>query len=402
VLSALLAALPWAAPLAGIPRLADTSPNLTEVEPEDGVPLSVIVPARNEAAQIETVVRSVLGSAYRPLELIVVDDRSTDETASLVAAIAREDPRLRLVRGDALPAGWYGKPWACRQGARAATGDILVFTDADTMHDPTLLGRSVAMLRREGADLLTLAPQQLVVSFWERLVMPQVWLLLGTRYHPKRVNARTDPRDVIANGQFLMFPRSAYEALGTHDVVKGEVAEDLAMAQHVVREGRTLRFVFANTLMQTRMYRNLGELVEGWSKNMYLGSRRTFPDRPLLRAVAPFFIMAALLFWLLPSLGLVAALSGVAPSLLGWAAIATGFAVLFWSLISFGMGAPAWYGLLHPLGAATTLYILLRSMLRGSRKVEWRGRVYDEVTASVREPGTGPGSPSGSGEPLRT
>ena len=402
MLSSLIAALPWAAPFAGIPRLANTSPNLTEVTPQDGVPISVIVPARNEAVQIETVVRSVLSSAYRPLELIVVDDRSSDETASLVAAIAREDPRLRLVRGEALPAGWYGKPWACRQGARAATGEILVFTDADTVHDPALLGHAVAMLHRERADLLTLAPQQLVLSFWERLVMPQVWLLLGTRYHPGRVNERTNPRDVIANGQFLMFPRASYEALGTHDVVKGEVAEDLALAQHVVRQGARLRFVFANTLMQTRMYRSLGELVEGWSKNLYLGARHTFPGRPLLQALAPFSIMAALLFWLLPSLGLLAAVTGAAPSLLGWACLATGLSVCFWSLISYGMGAPVWYGVLHPLGALTTLYILVRSMLRGARKVEWRGRIYDEVTASVRETGAGPGSHAGSGEPLRT
>jgi hypothetical protein len=135
--------------------------------------------------------------------------------------------------------------------------------------------------------------------------------------------------------------------------------------------------------------------VEGWSKNLYLGSRLTYPGRPLLQAIAPFLIMAALLFWLAPPLGLVAALAGMAPSVLGWASLATSFGLCFWALISFGMGAPMWYGLLYPLGAGMTLYILLRSMLRGARKVEWRGRVYDEVTARVEEPGA-------SGQPLRT
>jgi cellulose synthase/poly-beta-1,6-N-acetylglucosamine synthase-like glycosyltransferase len=100
-----------------MPRLASTSPNLTDVAPEDGVPVSVIIPARNESAQIETVVRSVLASTYQPLEVLVVDDRSTDDTAARVKAMARDDARLRLVRGEPLPAGWYGKPWACRQGA---------------------------------------------------------------------------------------------------------------------------------------------------------------------------------------------------------------------------------------------------------------------------------------------
>ena len=402
MLTALLAALPWTAPYFGMPRLASTSPNLTDVAPEDGVPVSVIIPARNESGQIETVVRSVLASTYRPLEVLVVDDRSTDDTAARVEALARNDGRLRLVRGEPLPGGWYGKPWACRQGARAASGEVLVFTDADTVHDPALLGHAVAMLRREHADLLTLSPKQLVVSFWERLIMPQIWVILGLRYHPARVNHRTDPRDVIANGQFLMFPRASYEAIGTHDVVKGEVVEDLAMAQHVVRQGRRLRFVFAQTLMETRMYQNLGQLVEGWSKNLYLGSRLTYPGRPLMQALAPFMIMAALLFWLLPPLGLLAAVAGVAPALLGWSALATALACGFWALISFGMGAPMWYGLLYPLGAGAALYILLRSMLRGARKVEWRGRVYDEVTATVQEAGSAPAPPAASGKALRT
>ena len=100
MLTALLAALPWTAPYFGMPRLASSSPNLTDVAPEDGVPLSVIIPARNESGQIETVVRSVLASAYRPLEVLVVDDRSTDDTAAKVEAMAREDGRLRLVRGE--------------------------------------------------------------------------------------------------------------------------------------------------------------------------------------------------------------------------------------------------------------------------------------------------------------
>jgi chlorobactene glucosyltransferase len=402
MLTALFAALPWAAPYLGMPRLASTSPNLTDVAPEDGVPVSVIIPARNESGQIETVLRSVLASTYRPLEVLVVDDRSTDDTAAKVEAMARDDGRLRLVRGEPLPSGWYGKPWACRQGARAATGELLVFTDADTTHDPALLGHAVAMLHRERADLLTLSPKQLVVSFWERLIMPQIWVILGLRYHPARVNGRTDPWDVIANGQFLLFPRASYEAMGTHDVVKGEVVEDLALAQHVVRQGRRLRFVFAQTLMETRMYQNLGQLVEGWSKNLYLGSRLTYPGRPLLQALAPFMIMASLLFWLLPPLGVLAAVTGGAPALRGWAGLATAFASGFWALMSFGMGAPMWYGLLYPLGAGAALCILLRSMLRGARKVEWRGRVYDERTSSVQEPGAMPGSLDASGESLRT
>ena len=163
----------------------------------------------------------------------MVDDRSTDETAA-----DRRAARGRRRRGSGwcaasrCPDGWYGKPWACAAGRCARPrGELLLFTDADTRHEPELLARAVAALRRERADLLTVAPHQRCVTFWERVVMPQIWLLLGLRYHPARVNRARRERDVIANGQFILMTREAYEAVGTHAAVRHEVAEDLALAQ---------------------------------------------------------------------------------------------------------------------------------------------------------------------------
>jgi chlorobactene glucosyltransferase len=373
----LLPALPWLAPFAGLARLAHHRPNLSDVPPASGVPVTVIIPARNESETIETVVRSVLASDYRPLELVVVDDRSTDDTAARVERLAAGDSRLRLVRGAPLPDGWYGKPWACAQGARAATGDLLLFTDADTRHEPELLGRAVAALGARSADLVTVAPFQRCETFWERVVMPQIWLLLGLRYHPRRVNRARRERDVIANGQFILTPRTAYEAVGTHAEVRHEVAEDLALAQAYFRSGRRLHFAFAERLMETRMYHSLPHLVEGWSKNVYLGGRRSFPEEPALRALVPVMLVAALGFWLLPPALLLAAAAGVETAGLAPAALAaTTLSLLFWSLISYGMKIPPFYGLLYPLGAVVALYIVLRSTWRGGRRVEWRGRVY--------------------------
>ena len=331
--------------------------------------------------------RSVLASTYHPLEVIVVDDRSTDDTARKVAALAATDPRLRLVPGRELPRGWYGKPWACQQGADAATGEVLLFTDADTTHHPDLLAHAVSMLRESRADLLTVAPRQLVVSFWERVVMPQIWVMLGMRYHPSSVNAATRPRDVIANGQFMMFPRASYEAVGEHAAVQGEVVEDLAMAQQVVRLGKKLHFAFAYELMETRMYQNLGQLIEGWSKNLFIGSRLSFGHHPLLRFLAPLLLaLDARLLAGRRRCCCCVALRATRPRSCRPAAIATALSVLFWALISFGMQAPMWYGLLYPLGAGMFLVILARSAWRGTRRVEWRGRVYDEVTGLATEP----------------
>ena len=370
----LLPALPWLVPFASLFRLADNRPNLSDVPPVTGPLLSVVVPARNESATIETVVTSVLASTYEPLEVLVVDDRSTDDTAAIVERLAATEARLRLVRGEPLPDGWYGKPWACRQGYRHARGDLLLFTDADTRHEPELLSRAVGALLAERADLVTVAPRQRCETFWERLVMPQIWLLLGVRYHPSRVNRARRERDVIANGQFILVPRASYEAVGTHEVVRHEVAEDLALAQVFYRAGRRIHFAFAERLMETRMYRGLPHLIEGWSKNIYLGGRRSFPEEPVLRALVPAMLLAAFLFWLLPPAAL--AVTGGTTRLGTAAAVATALSALFWMLISYGMKIPAWYGLLYPLGALMGLYIGARSTWRGERRVEWRGRVY--------------------------
>ena len=376
----LLPALPWLVPFAVIPRLAKLRPNLSDSPAASDGLVSVIIPARNERAVIETVVTSVLASAYRPLEVLVVDDRSTDDTAARVGELARRDPRLRLIAGEELPPGWYGKPWACLQGYRAARGDLLLFTDADTRHAPELLGRAVGALRETGADLLTIAPRQRCETFWERIVMPQIWLLLGVRYHPARVNRSRRPRDVIANGQFILMPRASYEAVGTHEAVRGDVAEDLALAQAVVGRGGRLHFAFAERLMATRMYHGLGALVEGWSKNVYLGGRRSFPEEPVLRALVPVMLALAFCFWLAPPAALVfGVLAGAPPPS---AIVATGLGALFWCLICFGMQIPAIYGLGYPLGAAVALYIAARSTLRGRRRVEWRGRTYADPDLS--------------------
>jgi chlorobactene glucosyltransferase len=340
--------------------------------------VSVIVPARNESATIGTVVGSILATTYRPFELLVVDDRSSDETAAIVERLTA-DTRLRLILGEELPEDWYGKPWACFQGYRQARGEILLFTDADTRHHPELLGRAVGALLEERAGLLTVLPAQRCVTLWERIVMPQIWFLLALRYVPTSVNRARRARDVIANGQFILTTREAYEAAGTHKAVRQEVAEDLALAQTYLQRGLKLHLVFAERLMETRMYHGLAHLVEGWSKNMYLGGRRSFPDEPLRRALVPLMLVLAMFFWLAPPATLVA--MAINPALAPLALptlLATGLSALFWILICYGMGIPALYGLGYPIGALVTLYIALRSTWRGSRKVVWRGRVYGE------------------------
>ncbi len=181
----LLPALPWLAPFASLFRLADNRPNLSDVPHAPGTPVvgRSSPPATNRRV-IETVVRSVLASTYLPLELLVVDDRSTDDTASIVQRLAHEDPRVRLVRGEPCPRVGTASPGrvfraTARHGATSSSSPTR--TPATS---PSCWPEPSARSRQERADLVTVAPRQSCVTFWERLVMPQIWLLLALRYHP--------------------------------------------------------------------------------------------------------------------------------------------------------------------------------------------------------------------------
>ena len=225
----ILATLPWLLGLLAIVWRARGGPSLADASvllPAHPPLISLILPARNEARCIERCVHSILASDYPALELIVVDDRSDDDTAARVLSIAATDPRLTLVRGEPLPAGWFGKQWACAQGARLARGDYLCFTDADTVHAPDLLPRVVNVTRRRQLDFVTVAGRQELDTFWERVVQPLVFTMLLARYGGAgRVNRSRRVEDKIANGQFLFMPRPAYDEAGGHAAVRTKVAE---------------------------------------------------------------------------------------------------------------------------------------------------------------------------------
>lgn len=340
--------------------------------------VSIIIPARNEADRIERCVRSVLGTRYPNVEVLVVDDRSTDATATIVTAI--RDPRLTLVEGADLPDDtWFGKPWACWQGAQRARGEILLFTDADTWHGPDLLGRAVAMLRTRQADLVTLLQRQEMGSFWERVTQPHLFALIGapvvlTRGSVEAINERQGPRDAIANGQFIMVTRTSYDAIGGHAAVKGDVVEDIMLARRYAEAGRRRWFANAMDDMSTRMYRSLPELVEGWSKNLFMGTQIVWGPRGGYVLMA--LIFAIVLAGFLPAPALVAGLAGAPPAVLAFGAFGFAMNALATALFLRTNREPEWPGLFFWCGQLALLYILVRSTLRGKRRIEWKGRVY--------------------------
>lgn len=357
-------------------RSLDDEPEM--VPAADVAPLvSVIVPARDERRNIERCVRSLLAARWPRLEVIVVDDHSTDGTAALARAVAPADPRLRVVENPPLPEGWLGKPWACATGAREARGAILCFTDADTRHAPDLLPRAVHALERTGSGLVSVAGRQEMGSFWERLVQPQVFTMILARFGGTEiVNRSPHAWDKIANGQFLLFRREAYDAVGGHAAVRHAVAEDLMLAQRTFAAGQKTRLFMATAQLATRMYTSRRELVAGWAKNVYAGSGDALPPGRLARALHPLLLLLFPVLELAPVVGLaLALLIPGADALLAWGALASLFLLAYWVVAYVGMEESPLPAPLFPLGAAMLLWIVVVALRRGAR-VEWKGREY--------------------------
>jgi chlorobactene glucosyltransferase len=376
----LVAAAPWVAGLLVVLWRVRQSRSLASYDAgafPDAPRLTVIVPARNEAANIGRCVQSILGSTYPALETIVVDDHSTDATAALAREASAGDARLRIAAAPDLPAGWLGKQWACAHGASLARGDILCFTDADTVHAPDLHIRSVRALLGRQADLLSVAGTQELGTFWERLVQPQIFAILFARYGGTEVvsNARR-PEDVIANGQYLLFRRIAYDALGGHASVRDKVAEDLGLAMRAKRQGMRVHLILGPDQLVTRMYESLGALVRGWMKNVYAGGVEALPESRIVRTLFPLLLLSPILVWLAPFVALVLALVGVgSPGFQTWAIVTSTVMLVWWVMVYALIGRRPWYAVLAPIGNLVLGYIFIRAIVRG-RQVEWKGRQY--------------------------
>lgn len=372
--------LPWVlAPIIGMLRMRrTTSLSSYDAHAGDGAPfVSVIVPARNERRNIGRCVQSILASDYPAFEIIAVDDHSTDGTGEVARAIAASDARLRVIDAPPLPTGWFGKQWACAAGASTARGDLLIFTDADTRHAPDLMARAVNALRQRNADMLSVAGHQEMHSFWERVVQPQVFGLLALRYGSGEAVSNTRrPENAIANGQFILMRREAYEAMGGHSIVRDRVAEDLGLAQEFVRAGRRIALLAGIDQLSTHMYASLAELVRGWRKNIYAGGRNAVLGGAVGRFVFPVLLLAVPMLMLAPVFALVLAMSGVLSNAwLVWSAIVVAVSLLSWAAVYRFTREPVRYAILYPLGFLTLMYIAAGAIARGQR-VEWKDREY--------------------------
>lgn len=315
--------------------------------------VSLLVPVRDEAAVLPETLPT--WSAQGADELCVLDDGSTDATPRLLA----DAPAVRVLRGAPLPPGWTGKNWACHQLAEAATGDVLVFTDADVSWRAGALDRVVDELVVTRAGLLSVWPRQRCETLGERLVVPLIDLLLLANLPHPLVRALPQPTLAGGSGQLMAWRRDAYQRVGGHAVLAGEVLEDVRMAQRAKGLGIPLTLRLGGPWVETRMYRSWSEVVAGFGKNVLAAAGGS----PLaLVAVGLLNLMAYTMPWLL---------APVQPR--WWLLAAAGLALR--ALANRKVGRPAWEAVLQPLAPLAIVPILTRALTRGGGYA-WKGRTY--------------------------
>jgi glycosyltransferase involved in cell wall biosynthesis len=363
---------------AALPARWGTVFDQPEPEPDQLIELTVIVPARNEEACIAACLESLVSQSEevfelgKDWELIVVDDHSTDRTAE----IARGFAGVTVLEAPKLEAGWTGKANAIWTAARRARGKWLLFTDADTLHEPGNLHRAMHEAVKHKVGMLSYSPRQIVSGIWQRSLMPLVFCELALAYPPAKVS---DPNQRIAaaNGQFLLVEREAYRRLGGHPSVADKVLEDVELAFLAKRRKVGLRFRYADDAVSTRMYRSTAALIEGWTKNLAL-----LFDNAL--ALAVWRVLDIALLVLLPVLAIWLWNAHFAAHSLEWLGAGWVLAILWVrNLFRFyGRVAESNFPFLDcaitPLGLPLFVVLLYRSWFQHKilKRVTWKGRDY--------------------------
>ena len=329
------------------------------VKPSSPPKVSILIPARNEEDNLPVTLPRIL--AQRDVhEVLVLDDNSEDRTAEVLALFAAQNPKLRALRGEPLPEGWSGKNWACEQLADAASGTLLVFTDADVLWEGGALGRLLEFQQTQKAAFVSVWPRQITPTFKERLYVPIVDLILlgwlpyvGVKHLPFSAFS-------AGNGQLMLWTRRAYRRVGGHRAFKSEVLEDVRMGQAAKKQGLRVALALGGEVLNTRMYKNEGEIVEGFGKNILSAHGNS---RPFLAFSLVLNTLAYTLSWvfaLIDSLWLIPAALGVFQR----------------GLTAYKTHRTPLEAFLQPLAAYPLWRVGVRALMRNGRYA-WRGREYE-------------------------
>jgi glycosyltransferase involved in cell wall biosynthesis len=352
-----------------IPDVSRPEWDRNPVAPTGNPRVSIIIPARNEADNIEQTLTQLLVLDYDNYEIIAVDDRSTDQTGAImdsVAARAETHQRLEVIHVDELPAGWMGKTHAMWTASLQAEGEWLLFTDADVLFKPDAVRRALAYAESEGADHLVLFPHVIMKRPGEKMMIAFFQMLFVFGHRPWRV-ADPDAKDHMGVGAFNLIRRRVYDEVGTYQRMRMEVLDDMKLGKVVKNAGYAQRTAFGGDLISIRWAKGAMGVVRNLTKNLFALMSFQWP-RAFLSCVGLTFLN------LMPFIGL-----GLAHS---WARLPYAVAMLAMFLIYLGMSwtsaIPPYYFLLHPISTILFVYTMLRSMLLtlGRGGVVWRGTFY--------------------------
>ncbi len=329
--------------------------------------VSVIIPCRNEEDDIRGCIDSVLDQDYSRFEVIVADGNSEDGTWDILKSYG---DRIKAIREEERPAGWTGKNWGAYLGYRASIGEILLFVDGDMVLSPETVSKSVMSMSHERADLLSLGPRMVMKGFWEKLMLPLFAQFIMLLYMPPLMN-RDRGRRAMANGQYMMMDRKAYEKCGTHRAISGKIVEDVNLAKLFRKNGMKIRFYWASGYLSTRMYRNGGELWEGVVRDIQgeVGRKYHVHLAGILYLVLTFYLP----FWMLYF-----SAAGANFLLLVIALMSITFILLRMLIFQIGTESPAYMALLFPVSIGVYTLISVTAFLRavGGYTVVWKKRNY--------------------------
>lgn len=365
LLSSLILALWLMALVRTIVNLA-VAPRLRDGAMPDLRPLvSVIIPARDEERMIERTLRAMLAQTYPALEIVVVDDRSVDDTGAIVDRLAAEDRRVVPIHNEEPPPGWLGKPWALHQGSLRARGELLLFVDADVLYEPGAIAAAIAHFQERRVALVSLMPSLGMRGFWEHVAMPNLAFFLFTIFPLWLSNRTRLPILAVGGGPGNLVGRAGYEAAGGHVALRDAVVDDVGLARLIRQKVGRTEVVRSEKLVTVRMYEGLREVVEGFTKNGFAVTGRSYLV----------IFVATVLGVVLHLLPYALALTGNVLAIVTVAVITLTRVILFRAL-RYRLDN-AVFG--HPLMTALWGYILLRSTWYTGirRRLMWRGRTYD-------------------------
>jgi glycosyltransferase involved in cell wall biosynthesis len=336
--------------------------------------VSVLIPARNEKLHIQGCLESVLASdtsGFR-MEVLVLDDRSEDETAALIQAIADRDPRVRLLHGVELPAGWMGKSHACHRLVQEARGEWFMFVDADVRLEPAAIRQSLAAGCAQGGGLVTGFPYQVTKTWMEKLVVPMMVFTIISHLPIFMIRRSSHPMFVAATGAFLLIHRSSYKASGGHAAIQADLVDDMSLAKAVKRAGHPVMLADVHDVTNTRMYQNGTEVWNGYKKNMYEGMGRK--DVLLLATMLMYTLM-----YIVPPLGLIIGLLSGNSTFIIYGLTGTVLGMAVKRVSDYAGGQPWWLAFLQPISMACVIAIGIASWQAGrsGKGYVWKGRRYN-------------------------